>query len=118
MNEIISLKDKAEIWRERIESQVSSQQTVRAFCLEREISPQTFHYWKKKFCDLRRKGLAGRFVKITKGAQVAGTTPRIHLPNGVKIELGESLESVGVSEFIRSLCGVGHPPKDGHHAKP
>lgn len=117
MSEITPAASKVHIWRERIEEQGVSGKTVRAFCEGHQISPHTFHYWKKKLRDIVREKPVGRFIAVTSKPRSVFITPRIHLPNGVRIELGEGLESGVVSQFIRSLCGVGHPPKDGYRAK-
>lgn len=103
MSEIIPAKSKAQIWRERIEEQVRSGKSVRVFCEERQLKSHTFFYWRKKFRDV-----PGRFIPVSKALPWASTSPRIHLPNGVRIELGASLESVTVDRFLRVLCGVGH----------
>jgi len=110
MSDITPTKSKAQIWQERIEEQIQSGLSIRAFCEARLISAHTFHYWKR-----RRERPGGRFMAITNFDSTSA--PRIHLPNGVRIELGAGLESGAVSQFIRGLCGVGHPPKDGHGAK-
>lgn len=113
MSEIIPAKSKAQIWRERIEGQVRSGKSVRVFCEEHQLTQSTFFYWRKKFRDK-----PGRFIPVSRALPWASISPRIHLPNGVRIELGAGLESVAVNQFLRGLCGVGHPPKDGHRAKP
>ena len=123
MSKIIVRKSKVEGWRERVLAQGRSGQTIREFCGEHQINIHTFCYWKSKFCKHGREGLnissvPSRFIPISRTNDLFSSFPRIHLPNGVRIELGESLGSVCVSELILSLCGVGHPPKGGDRAKP
>lgn len=101
MHEIAPLKSKALGWAELIKAQVQSGQSIRAFCEARQIKKCTFYYWKQK---LRRS--TQRFIPISRAIPVATKTPRIHLPNGVQIELGAGLESGVVSQFLRGLCGV------------
>lgn len=117
MNEIVPSKSKVQIWQERITVQAQSGQSIRIFCEENRISHHTFQYWKRKFCDLKHKYSSGQFIALANKTHSIFSSPRIHLPNGVKIELGGSLESVVVNQFLQKLCGVGHPPKDGHSAK-
>lgn len=118
MNEVSILKDKEQNWKELIKAQVQSGQSVRVFCEERGLKWYTFYFWKQK---LRRAAPlaegrlpasswegAQRFIPIPRTIHLAVKTPRIHLPNGVQIELGAGLESGAVSQFIRSLCGVSH----------
>lgn len=123
MNEIVSAKSKMEIWRERIAIQAKGKQSVRLFCLEQQITPQAFYYWKDKISGIKHAPRQRRFIHIANAEHPRGVAPRIHLPNGVKIELGESLESEHVIRLIRSLCGVGQDSrggevKGGRHAKP
>lgn len=108
MSEILPEKTKAQIWQERIETQVKSGQPIRVFCEEQHINCNTFNYWKLKFQNRKSRNLKNRFVSIPKKASFEQGLPRIHLPNGVKIELGEGLESGSVSQFLRDLCGVGN----------
>jgi hypothetical protein len=115
------LKSKARSWEELIKTQVQSGQTIRVFCEGRQIKKYAFYYWKK-----RLSGCRGRFIPIPRAIHLVGKSPRIHLPNGVQIELGAGLESGVVTHFLRGLCGVNHPPKDacppaigrGRSAKP
>lgn len=120
MNEIRQLNSKARSWQVLVEEQLSSGQSIRVFCEGRHLSPHTFGYWKRKFQKLGSTSPRSRFISIARKVSLAGGFPRIHLPNGVSIDLGEGLESGVVSEFLQNLCGVGHSvlPKEGRHAKP
>ena len=102
-------------WQGKIEAQRASGKSVRVFCKGEQISPSVFYAWKKRL-ELKAKGqLGGRFIKVRdRGMDKA---PSIHLPNGVKIELGAGLESGLVSEFLRCLCGVNHPARGGCDAR-
>lgn len=129
MREAAEVKSKAQVWRLLLAEQVQSGKSIHAFCVDHQIQKYTFYYWKKKYRDLPDKSLVmarvpGRFIPIPGKFPISSKSPRIHLPNGVQIELGAGLESGVVDQFLRSLCGVGHPPKDvspavgRHHAKP
>lgn len=108
MSEIVASSKKAreQMWRELIAEQGQRGQSIRIFCAEHQIRQNTFHYWKRKFKNLRPARLTNRFVPVSRNYS-STDSPRIHLPNGVKIELGAGLESAAVNELIRSLCGVG-----------
>ena len=104
-------------WLGKIEAQRASGKTVRVFCEGEQISPSVFYAWKKRF-ELKTKGPSGgRFIKVRGKAVEKAVHPSIHLPNGVKIELGAGLESGLVSEFLRCLCGVNHPARGGCDAR-
>ena len=121
MSGITPTKSKLQIWRERVEAQGRSGKTVRVFCGERRLKQHAFFYWRKKIRDL-----PGRFIPVARALPWAEKSPRIHLPNGVQIELGAGLESGAVHQFLRGLCGVGYPmlggddssaPRRGYRAK-
>ena len=119
MGEAAEVKSKVEAWRGRIAEQIRSGQSICAFCEDRQLRKHTFYYWKKKFRDMPDKGLvmaSGRFIPISKIHAPSGF-PRIHLPNGVRIELGAGLECAAVDQFLRGLCGVGYPPQEGKRAR-
>ena len=121
MNEITSIEDKAQHWQRLILEQHRSGKSVRAFCEEHHLKQYSFRYWKNKFFSLSTPGLEGRhpsrFVPISRSIPFPSRSTRIHLPNGVQIDLGGGLELGSVNQLIRSLCGVDHPPKDYHNAK-
>lgn len=112
---IIPSKSRERVWRELIAEQGRSGRSIRTFCQEKQINANTFQYWKRKFKNLRPASLANKFVSLSSELSSlkamrnhsSAESSRIHLPNGVRIELGAGLESEAVSGLIRSLCGVG-----------
>lgn len=115
--------ERARIWGKRIEAQRQSGRTIKDFCEEHRLKRPTFFYWRKKFHqssgkDLSVISLSSRFVAITRKTEASSKSPRIYLPNGVQIDLGGDMETEAVRQFLRSLCGVSPPPKEGHYAKP
>lgn len=107
-------KSKLQAWRTLVEEQMRSGQSIRVFCVDRQIKINTFHYWKKKFrgngsrATSRFTELSLHKAKIPMPSNSTSRSPRIHLPNGVWVELGEGLESVAVNHLIQNLCGVPH----------
>jgi hypothetical protein len=118
MSEVISPnKAKATHWRGVVEQQAASGKSICKFCLEDQINPHTFRYWRAKF--LRNVSTAGkiqrsRFIAVARG-DLKSAAPRIALPNGVTIDLGCGLDSPSVNQFLLRLCGVGL--NGGPHAK-
>lgn len=105
MDTIGEMQCKSKIWQGRIEAQARSGKSIFVFCEEQGLTASTFHYWRKKLGRMRGQKSVGKFIAITSHGHVAGL-PRIHLPNGVKIELMAGLESACVNRLILSLCGV------------
>ena len=116
MSEHISLrKANAERWRELHKQQAASGKSLEAFCVEQGINHHTFRYWCAKFSRGVRAGAnrrTGSFIAIVPNKCESGS-PRIFLPNGVTIDLGDDLGSADVKDFLLGLCGVG----GGVHAK-
>lgn len=104
MNEVTVFKNKAEVWRGRIEEQARGGNSVRVFCEEHQIKQHTFNYWRKRLLDLSRNGVSRRFIPIAKQASSAMRSPRILLPHGVQIDLGCDLASA--AHFLKEICGV------------
>lgn len=112
MRDDIPQNEKEARWRSRIAAQAASGQTIRAYCEGEGIREHNFGYWKKRFCrevvaGFTRNKSSSRFIPLSGEARHGlSQGPRIHLPNGVEIELGESLESEAVHGVIARVCGV------------
>ena len=111
MTQQIQQDNKGALWRRRIEEQGVSGRSIREFCSEAGISKVGFYYWKRKLLSPVQR----RFITLSRSS--SPRSPRIHLPNGVQIDLGSGLDTQVVQEMIQKLCGVGHPPKDGYRAR-
>jgi hypothetical protein len=106
MSEIISPRQaKTAHWRRVLAEQSASGQSIRVFCAERQINQHTFQYWREKFLH-SNQNLSSRFIAVSR-CDVRTTSPRISLPNGVTIDLGDGLDSNSVNKFLLHLCGVG-----------
>ncbi len=67
------MRDKAELWRSRIEDQIKSGESVRGYCLKRGVTESSLSYWKKRLqpaasvVSRAAVGSGGReFVRIDK----------------------------------------------------
>ena len=114
--EITPTKSKVQFWQELVTAQAGSLQKVQDFCRAQGVNYRVFYYWKRKLGGPGRK--SSRFIVMGKRAQAATVSPRIHLPNGVRIELGEGLECEAVGRFLRSLCGLHDQTREVKRAKP
>ena len=96
-------------WRETLAEQAASGQSIRVFCTERRINRSTFEYWREKFScadqESAGKDRSSRFIAVARNDCKSGA-PRIALPNGVTIDLGDSLGAADVKKFLLKLCGV------------
>lgn len=115
MSEIILKREvNAQRWRSLLAEQAASGQSIRIFCAERQIMRHTFQYWRAKFLH-SNQNQPSRFIAVSR-RDVRTISPRISLPNGVTIDLGDGLDSNSVNQFLLALCGVGL--SGGADAKP
>jgi len=103
---------RSEKWKELLRAQAETGESIVAFCIGHQINRSTFYSWKQKLRSLA-KSSSSRFIPIsTKSLSFQNTsvskTARLFLPNGVQIDLGESLESAAVYQLIQTLCGGTH----------
>ncbi|MGA9672653.1 MAG: transposase [Terracidiphilus sp.] len=93
-------------WRELVSEQLSSGQTVAAFCRERGIRAAQFYDWKKRI----REGEAAKFVevKVKQPSEQPKAAPGHHPAIEVRLNSGRSLvvEPGFDSSHLRSLLAV------------
>jgi hypothetical protein len=93
----------AKEWAKLLAAQQTSNQTIKAFCAERQLNTGTFYYWRSKMQESvdRQSGgfinLRPQESKITSG----GITLRF--VNGMKLELPVDYPPSALSELIRDL---------------
>lgn len=115
MNTVTRREEREALWREWVRAQAASGQTIRAFCATQAVSERSFSYWKGRFSSEAKAvvTVAGEkslsrfaeiFSRMPNRSPLCG--PRIHLLNGVVIELGDPLNSEGTQSLIQKLCGV------------
>lgn len=113
MSEIISPREaNAKRWHKLLTEQAVSGKSIRIFCFEHQINQSTFKYWREKFSYTAQKSgdvsRPSRFIAVARNdLNFKSASPRIALPNGVTIDLGDGLDSNSVNEFLLHLCGVG-----------
>jgi len=99
---------KSENWSTKPDEHHRSGQSVWEFCNAQGLSVATYYYWHKKLRDIKRENLPSRFVPLPSKIHAMTGAPRITLPNGVQIDLGDGLDAATVREFLQNLCGVGN----------
>ena len=96
------------LWRERIERFHRSDMSVEAFCKQEGMSSSSFYNWRKKLQNDEPAApsttpRAGGFEAVALISSPASMS--IHLPNGVRIEIGaEQLDTIraAIGEVLRS----------------
>lgn len=109
LEKISQREEKAKRWHELVAVQAASGKSVMVFCNEQGINHHTFRYWQAKSGNLKNTRLENspsRFISVSR-QNFEQNSPRIILPNGVTIDLGNGLDSSLVNQFLLNLCGVG-----------
>jgi hypothetical protein len=102
-----ALRDKySAILRER---EKDDEQPVSAFCKKRGISPAAFYHWKNILgLPARLYSPRERFIPVTvtplsPAADSAGHRYDFRFPNGATLQISGSMDTVDLSELIRSV---------------
>lgn len=78
------------IWRQRLDEQVSSGLSQKAWCRENNINFHNFAYWKKRFRELSNEdSLPQQFVKLST-KPLSNTTPIVLTVGAAVIEVHDN----------------------------
>lgn len=101
-----------ETFKELLLKQQTSGLSVKAFCVQEQLSMSNWCYWKRK---LSQQAPTNKLAPVTlqhnstaKDQQLAPSIHStmalmIHLPNGVKVEFGSSDDSVAL-QMLNTMC--------------
>lgn len=118
MRENVRDEERIKKWRGLIEDQARSSVSIAEFCKERRVARSSFWKWKKKLRE-RQLSVSSRFISISKKSLIHSAenissskikNTRLLLSNGIQIDLGASLDSPEVQQWLLGICG-------GFHAK-
>ena len=102
-----SLTERQRYWQAHLQRCEAAGQTVRAYAIEHDLKVSTLYFY-RKWLRSRREQLPATDIKKTRfvRAQVASATLpcRVHLRNGVTVELGVS--GAELSSLLSSLNGL------------
>lgn len=92
-------------WRQRLEKQRASGQSIVAFCREEGVSQATFHVWKRKLRDpSSARPSADEVATVNRSRRRRGAVPRHRRPEN---SAASSTAPTRVAEFLQlPVCGV------------
>ena len=123
--------DKAEVWRQRIEAQRLSGQSVRAWCLANGAREHSFFWWRDRLGlspqrrRVRRASKPLAFARVVVGPAAAegrvaaaerkagaAEGPRLRLGGGRELVFPASMPVEQVAELVRAIEGGGDACRD------
>lgn len=114
-----TVKSKADVWRDRIDAQHASGQSVRAWCKDNDVREHSFYWWRarlglspaKRPSRRRFKPIAFAQVVVnssmTKAKAVVAETLRLRLAGDRELILPGSMPLEQVARLIHAIEGGG-----------
>lgn len=95
-------QNKREHWANILEKQQQSGFSIKQFCLNNNISYQTFYYWSKKLNQPEPETQVQPIV-VTELAESCTSCVVLTFNNGVRAELPTNLNSLQIKHWIEAL---------------
>ncbi len=94
------IRERQEYWRALVEKHAEGGMSGAAFCKEEKINPQRFYSWRKRFShDSQNAG----FIRLVPTAKTPYSGVRVHLENGISVEVDRGFDPVTLREAIDAL---------------
>jgi hypothetical protein len=99
----VSHFSRQQIWVERLNRFSVSRQTVAAFCAAERCSIASFYQWRRKLKSTRPAAFAELSVVAASLTPASPVAASVHLPNGVRIELGsdEAMAKTIIAQVLK-----------------
>ena len=94
-------------WQIILAHQKRSNKAIKEYCSEQGINYHTYYYWRKKLRESENKKSSFLPVLLNENATTHVSHTKVHLPNGVYLEIGDDIENKHVVAMVKTLCGVG-----------
>jgi hypothetical protein len=106
--------EKERSWKELIERQGQSGQSIRAFCASESISEANFHWWRRELTRRKADGKVGprftrrtrsvaEFVPVNLTSQALRPAIEIELPGGIVVRVLPGASSGQLREVLAAL---------------
>jgi len=103
----MSKEERRAHWRAIIEEQATSGMSIAAFCREKQIKPQQFHSWRRRFRE--QQPCAGGFLQLLPDrAFETGSGIRIHPGKKLIIEVARGFDPFTLRAVVETLQSL--PP--------
>ena len=101
-----SLTAKGQFWKAKIEQWQESQQTIKDWCIERNVSYNTFQYWRQRlgFVNPRNSGTPSSFIELPEdNFSSSGIELEV---NGVTLRLQPDFDDRALARCLQILRGL------------
>ena len=91
-------------WRTIIEKQAVSGKSAAAFCRDHKIIIHQFYWWRGRFRKEKSQGKGSGFVQLVPVSKSQHSGVRIHLKNGMTIEVEQGFDPPTLRSVIDAIC--------------
>lgn len=95
-------QNKREHWANILEQQQQSGLSIKQFCINNNISYQTFYYWSKKLNQSEPETQV-QPILVTELVESCASCVVLTFNNGVRAELPTSLNSLQIKQWVEAL---------------
>ena len=92
-------------WRGVIAKHAASGLSAAAFCREHDINIHQFRWWQRRFKKENSQGKESGFLQLVPFSKSQHSGIRIHLNNGVFIEVEQGFDPMTLRGVIEAICG-------------
>jgi hypothetical protein len=90
-------------WHGLVDEQAQSGLTVAAFCRERHLKVEQFYRWRRRFRPQPAQVVTGGFLQLIPSSKQSSSGIRLHLRNGLWIELEKGFDPHTLRTAIEAL---------------
>ena len=92
-------------WRTVIRKHATSGLSAAAFCREQDINIHKFRWWQRRFKKENSQQKESGFLQLVPFSKSQHSGIRIHLHNGVSIEVEQGFDPMTLRGVIETICG-------------
>ena len=94
--------DRERFWREAVAGQRESGQSVRAFCVNRDVSEASFYAWRRELAERDRVTMtqSAKFVPLQ---VISESIVEVVLPSGIIVRVPPATEAATVARLVAAL---------------
>jgi hypothetical protein len=96
-------------WRGLIAKHLASGLSAAAFCREQDLNIHQFRWWQRRLKEENSQAKGAGFLQLVPFSKSQHSGIRIHLNNGVFIEVEQGFDPLTLRGVIEAICGGERP---------
>jgi hypothetical protein len=92
-------------WRGLVDEQAQSELNAASFCRNRDLKVEQFYRWRRRFRPRSGNDRSGGFVQLIPSSKPGHSGVRLHLRNGLWIELDRDFDPDSLRRAVEVLHG-------------